>query len=166
MAWGTCGTSWLRGARSGWYNPDFTSEDGAPSSSEGLSAALVGTSLQMGFGLEDVPTNTVEMPTRLQRSAVQTFSSVIVIVDANRIGDLNFGQLGDYIGMVALAEINLDVDVGSVPTILRLFRDRAGPPKALSELDKAFLFALYSVNQASAVQASLMKARMVQHVVP
>jgi hypothetical protein len=149
-----------------WYNTDFTSDDGAPSISAGLSAALVGTTLQMGFGLDDVPTNTVQMATRLQRSAVQTFSSVVVIVDANQIGDLNFGQLADYVGMLALAEINLDVDVSTMPTILRLFRDRASPPQALTELDKAFLFALYSVKQASTAQAPLMRASMVQHVAP
>jgi hypothetical protein len=46
-------------------------------------------------------------------------------MDAKQVGNLNFGQLTDYIGVVGLAQINLDKPLGDAPTILKLF----GVPK-------------------------------------
>jgi len=144
-----------------WYNVGFASSDGKPITSDSLAGALVGTSFGLNLLMADVPTNTVRMGTRLQYSAVRSLSSVIVVVDANRVQQLSFGQLVDYVGMVGLAEVNQDAEVGPVPSILRLFRANPDPPQALSPWDQAFLASLYSVDQASVVEQLMMKRSMV-----
>jgi hypothetical protein len=115
-----------------WYNVGFASTDGKPITSDSLAGALVGTAFGMNLQLASIPTNTVSMATRLSYSAVRSLSSVIVVVDANHVQELSFGQLADYVGMVGLAEVNQDAEVGPVPTILRLSsepRSAAGPER-------------------------------------
>src|SRR5215472_10783563 len=143
-----------------WYIVGFSSSDGTPITSESLSAALIGTSLGLNLQNESIPANRVGMPSRLRYTAVRSLSSVIVVVDANRVQGLSIGQLSDYIGMVGLAEVNQDAEVGAVPTILRLFRASPDPPQALTAWDQAFLLSLYGVDQASVVELPMMKSRM------
>ena len=149
-----------------WYNVGFASADGKPITSDLLAGALVGTTLGLGLLMADVPTNSVSMGTRLRYSAVRSLSSVIVVVDANRVQDLTFGQLADYVGMVGLAEVNQDAEVGPVPTILRLFRTSPDPPQALSAWDQAFLASLYGVDQTSVLEQTTMKRSMVSALAP
>jgi hypothetical protein len=149
-----------------WYNIGFASSDGQPITSGSLSAALVGTSFGLNLLNANIPTNTVRMGTRLTYSAVRSLSSVIVVVDANRAQELSVGQLADYVGMVGLAEVNQDAEVGPVPTILRLFRANPDPPQALSAWDQAFLASLYGVDQASVMEQPMMKRRMVSTLAP
>jgi hypothetical protein len=149
-----------------WYNVGFASTDGAPITSDSLAGALVGTSFGLNLLMADVPTNTVRLGTRLSYSAVRSLSSVIVVVDANRVGELNFGQLADYVGMVGLAEVNQDADVGPVPTILSLFRASPDPPQGLSVWDQAFLASLYGVDQSSVLEQPMMKRSMVSTLAP
>lgn len=145
-----------------WYNKGFVSSEGRPIvSSDDLAGALVGSSLGMQLTMANVPTNKINMGSRLTYSAVHSLSSVIVIVDAKRVQALTFGQLADYIGMVGLAEVNQDAAVGTVPTILRLFRASPDPPQRLSAWDEAFLASLYAVDQASVVEQPMMKRQMV-----
>ena len=149
-----------------WYNVGFTSTDGNPITSDSLAGALVGSSFGLNLLMADIPTNTVRMGTRLRYSAVRSLSSVIVIVDANSVRELNFGQLADYIGMVGLAEVNQDAEVGPVPTILRLFRTSPDPPQGLSAWDEAFLGSLYGIDQASVLEQPMMKRSMVSTLAP
>ena len=149
-----------------WYNIGFATADGQPITSGSLSTALVGTSFGLSLLNANIPTNTVRMGTRLTYSAVRSLSSVIVVVDANRVQELSFGQLADYVGMVGLAEVNQDAEVGPVPTILRLFRANPNPPQALSAWDQAFLASLYGVDQASVMEQPMMKRSMVSTLAP
>jgi len=145
-----------------WYNIGFVSSEGRPIvSSDDLAGGLVGSTLGMELMMANVPTNRINMGSRLTYSAVHSLSSVIVIVDAKRVQALTFGQLADYIGMVGLAEVNQDAKVGTVPTILRLFRAESDPPPRLSAWDEAFLASLYAVDQASVVEQPMMKRQMV-----
>jgi hypothetical protein len=149
-----------------WYNIGVVSSEGKPIvSSDDLAGALVGSNLGMNLMMANVPTNKISMGSRLTYSAVHSLSSVIVIVDANRVQALTFGQLADYIGMVGLAEVNQDAEVGTVPTILRLFRP-PDPPQRLSAWDEAFLASLYAVDQASVVEQPMMKRQMVSSLAP
>jgi hypothetical protein len=116
--------------------------------------------------MANVPTVQVSTGTRLRHSAVRSLSSVIVVVDANRIQGLNVGQLADYVGMVGLAEVHQDAEVGPVPTILRLFRASPDPPQGLSAWDQAFLASLYGAEQASVMEESRMKRSMVSTLAP
>jgi len=57
--------------------------------------------------------------------------------------------------MVSFTQINLDADVSTAPTILRLFSTSAaagGMPVGLSSWDRGFLKGLYHTDQASRTQ--------------
>jgi len=149
-----------------WYNTDFVSSEGVALSANVVAAALGGTGLGMQLMMANIPTTTVATGTRLRQSAVQSVSSVIVVVDANRVQNLQLGQLADYVGMVGLAEVNLDADVGSAPSIMKLFRDVPDPPQGLSSFDQAFLSSLYRAEQASGMQISTMETIMLESISP
>jgi len=146
-----------------WYNAELGSSEGRQVIS---SDALAGGPLGLSLGTAKVPVNTVSTGSRLIYSAVRSLSSVIVIVDVNRVHGLNFSQLADYVGMVGLAEVNQDANMGPVPTILRLFRPAPDPPQGLSPWDEAFLASLYGVDQTSVMEQSTMKRQMVSTLAP
>jgi len=100
-------------------------------------------------------------------NAVRAFSSVIVAFDSSRTKDINLNQLADYAAMVGLAEIQLDADAGSAPTILRLFSasDEA-KPTGLSTWDTALLKALYRTGQDYKLQRSAITQSMVHDIAP
>jgi hypothetical protein len=106
----------------------------------------------------------VHSSSRLTFSAVQSLTSVIIVVDTSRTRDINLGQLADYVAMAGLAEIRVDADLGGTPTILRLFHDSKEPPQALSPWDQAFLYSLYNTSQASTLQASTITLDMVKQI--
>jgi hypothetical protein len=100
-------------------------------------------------------------------NSVRDFSSVIVAIDSGRTKGTNLKKLADYAAMVGLAEIQLDADIGEVPTILRLFSasDEA-KPTGLSDWDGAFLKALYNTSQETKLQRSAITQSMVHHLAP
>ena len=61
--------------------------------------------------------------TRLRYSAVNSISSVYIVVDMNRMKGITTIQLADYVAMIGLADVRPGADPGMAPTILRLFRD-------------------------------------------
>jgi len=63
----------------------------------------------------------------------EDISSVIVVVDTSATGVATFGQFADYVAMVGLAQIDLDADFRSSPTILRSFA-KSGSESAPSRL--------------------------------
>jgi hypothetical protein len=101
---------------------------------------------------------------RLERAAVTDLASVIMVVDTNRLQGLKVGQVADYVAMAGLAKLDLDADVTSAPTILRLFAatPAAAAPEALTPWDEAFLKALYHTRQHSPAQRSMITRTMVR----
>jgi hypothetical protein len=98
---------------------------------------------------------------RLKWDAVRVIYSVVIVVDKREIEDLELGALTDYIAMVSLAQIRRDPDLGTAPTILRLFDQSDAPlPQALSTWDRAFLKSLYDTNASSVAHLSEIKRRM------
>jgi len=105
-----------------------------------------------------------ELGTRLRYNAVQTLTSVIVVVDSNRVSGIDIGQLADYIAMAGFAQIHLDADTGTAPTILSLFRPSDQRPQGLSPWDESFLHSVYTTNQASVMQESAIKRGMFEQI--
>jgi len=103
---------------------------------------------------------------RLNASLVtKDILSVIVVVDATKVRELNFGQLSDYVGMVGLAQIDLDKDLGDAPTILSLFKRSAeSRPIEMSAWDRALLHALYSTPQRNKMQLSEMQTAALEDI--
>ncbi len=139
-----------------WYNAVISPADGG---------ALVGGLLDVnaGSGLTDVPTNHIpnSLGSRIRYTVVRNTATAIVIIDAKAIRALNIGQLVDYVTMVALLELDLDKDVGEVPSILTLFRNASAAPSEMTPWDKALLRALYTTPQGTRVQVSQMETAMI-----
>ena len=141
------------------YNAALRSSDGA---NRDLGALYV-AGWRLDFSLNSCTAAGVA-GTRLSYGAVQALSSVIIVVDSARIAHLNIGQLADYVSMVGLAEIRLDGDTGTAPSVLGLFRQSDSPPQGLSLWDRSFLDGLYNTDQASVLQVSALKTRMFQQI--
>jgi hypothetical protein len=80
----------------------------------------------------------------LQFSELSDLTSVIVVVDFNRVMGLDLRQVADYIALTGLTELKPDADIGEVPSILRLFTtSEDARPQGLTAWDKAFIKGLY-----------------------
>jgi hypothetical protein len=89
------------------------------------------------------------------------FYSIVVIIDTNRTEHTRLDQLADYLVMAGLTNVDLDSDLGSAPSILRLFASSGeNQPSGLSGWDAAFLKALYQSNQTSRTQRSEITERV------
>jgi hypothetical protein len=103
---------------------------------------------------------------RLKFDDIRAIRTAIVVVDANQVSSVNFGQLADYIAMVGLAEVNLDQDHGDAPTILSVFANQGRTPEGLSSWDQAFLRALYTTHLEDRMQTSEMTTVMTKTLAP
>ena len=141
-----------------WYNTELVCGDGGgtPRMQRGANGDLAIQESSSGCHIKD---------TRLQSNYVDTFSSVIVIVDADLIKDIRLGQLTDYVAIVGLAKMDVDANVADAPTILRLFADSADlAPPNMTTWDSAFLKALYRTPQRSRFQSSMIANRVMHDV--
>ncbi len=138
-----------------WYSADTRGADG-----NFIIGLMDATSLRAHPNNENVVNVRPSfLGSRLTVSAKRTIWSVIVVVDAKQVGSLNFGQLTDYIGVIGLAQINLDKPLGNAPTILKLFgAPEDARPAEMTVWDKALLHGLYSTNPTDRVQTSQIQA--------
>jgi hypothetical protein len=135
-----------------WYN----SVPADPDSGAAI-GPLLAQSVGVGQGPQTYPMNLQHGRTasRLTHGGVRAIASAIVVVDAQQVASLDFGQLADYVGMVSLAQINLDRDPGGAPSILSLFQRAAvSPPVGLTVWDEALLHAVYNSRQTDRQQLS------------
>jgi hypothetical protein len=150
-----------------WYNADLGTADGLPlTAHDGSDSGSVAMGPTMGGGpLQGVPANDHALGFRLKHDEVRGLSSVIVLIDSRRARGVSFGQLADYVGLIGLAELRLDANVGEAPTILRLFSTSGkAPPPGLSPWDQYFLKALYHTEQSDVMQLSEIKISIVRDV--
>lgn len=146
-----------------WYNREFGSAAGAPVDGD--------TSMEgIGFnGASGVTVNKFPDDTRLRHNDVLLFSSVIIVVDASQVMGLQFGQLADYLAMLALTEIDPAALLGTAPTVLQLFAARTAgetPPPGLTSWDTSFLKALYTTPQDAVLQRGIIASQMVRALAP
>jgi hypothetical protein len=99
-----------------------------------------------------VPSDNQAESSPFVRNAVLGFYSVFAIVDPNSPARATLDQLTDYIALGGLSNVDLDADIGSAPSILRLFASSPTPPAGLSPWDAAFIKALYQSDQTSRSQ--------------
>ena len=106
------------------------------------------------------PQSRVSAPSRLNDDTEDVMARVFIIVDVDHLNGASLQQLGDYVTMVAMAQVDPDADTGRFDTILNLFDDPAVAPTALTGWDRAYLEGLYDrrsqtyrVNQRAQVQA-------------
>lgn len=76
------------------------------------------------------------------RPITDVLSKVIIIVDANKLEGTALPQLGDYIALVSLLQVDPDGDTRGFPTILNLFDDPT-VISGFSDWDRSYLASLY-----------------------
>lgn len=102
-------------------------------------------------------------------SVTEDFTSVVVVVNDAETGQATFGQLADYVGMVALARVDLSADFAGADSILRLFATSDSvtpPPSRLTEWDQSFLKTLYGVDISIQRPRKLISTTMIRGLAP
>ena len=90
------------------------------------------------------PMSRVPVASRIQSSVEDLLIRSFVIIDVDRLDGVSLEQLGDYVAMVALVQVNPEADTGRYETILNLFEDPAGV-SGLSGWDRAYMEGIYAV---------------------
>lgn len=109
---------------------------------------------------EYAPNTVVHAASRLNDQTEDVLKRVFIIVDVDQLNGASLQQLGDYVAMVAMAQVDPDADTARFDTILNLFDDPATGPTGLTGWDRAYLDGLYDpnsethrINQRAQVQA-------------
>ena len=126
-----------------------------PGQINGIGAQAGGTSAQ-----DYAPQTRISSPSRINDQTEDVLKRVFIIVDVDRLNGASLEQLGDYVAMVAMAQVDPDADTGHFDTILNLFENPATAPTGLTGWDRAYLDGLYDpasethrINQRAQVQA-------------
>lgn len=129
--------------------PGWVAGSGAAPAGEGFSSVQ-----------DYAPRTAVNAPSRLNTQYVDVLKRVFIIVDVDRLNGASVEQLGDYLAMVAMAQVDPEGDTSHFDTILNLFDDPATAPAGLTGWDRAYLAGLYAngsethrINQRAQVQA-------------
>ena len=92
------------------------------------------------------PTVNVAGPSRIHNGTRDDLLYAIIIVDATQIKGTTWQQLGDYLAVISLCQIDPQTNPGSFDSILNLFTN----PRAYSGLtdwDRSYVRALYEFDQ-------------------
>lgn len=140
-----------------WWNVSQPTDADTGQSAVRLPGQCNGSCTGAGSADQYAPNTQVRGAARLSSQYRQDLKRTFVIVDVDRLGDVTLEQLGDYIAMVALAQIDPDADTSRFETILNLFDEPSGVT-GLSGWDQAYLEGLYGaswyrINQGSQVRA-------------
>jgi hypothetical protein len=142
-----------------WYNWDFEGEGSALATAASISGTGAPSAATTGYKTARLPNS------RLSYSGFKAINTAIIAVDLPRMNGVNMAQLADYVAMVGLAEITLDGEIGTMPSVLRLFSGTGGAPtEGMSSWDQALLKALYASRSTSVVQASSMETQMLDSI--
>jgi hypothetical protein len=85
-------------------------------------------------------------PSRIHSGIVDALQRVIVIVDSTKLAGTTWQQLGDYLAVVSLAQVDLETNPAGFDTILNLFTNPAAY-SGLTDWDRTYMQALYRFDQ-------------------
>lgn len=80
---------------------------------------------------------------RINSQIVDQLYKSIIVVDIDAVSGLTTAQLGDYLSLVSLSQVDPEADTGAFDTVLNLFENRQGVV-GLTEWDRSYLSALYN----------------------
>jgi hypothetical protein len=92
------------------------------------------------------PRIAVAGPSRIHSGVVDALQYVIIVVDATKLSGTTWQQLGDYLAVVSLAQINPRTDPTSFDTILNVFSNPTAY-SGLTDWDRSYVQALYAIDQ-------------------
>lgn len=104
-------------------------------------------------GESSPPLISVFAASRLNTPIRDDIKRAMVIVDVDRLGEVNLAQLADYLAFVSLAQVDPEAEVGAYDTILNLFHDPSGVD-GLSQWDLSYLTTLYRVQDTPVLRAN------------
>lgn len=93
-----------------------------------------------------IPVIAVAGPSRIHGGIRDDLSRVLIIVDATQLTGTTWQQIGDYLAVISLAQINPKADPSAFDSILNLFTNPAAY-SGLTDWDRTYLRALYSMDQ-------------------
>ena len=92
------------------------------------------------------PVIAVDGPSRIHSGIRDDMYRVIIVVDGTRMHGKTWQQIGDYLAVVSLAQIDPKADPSEFDSILNLFTN-PGAYSGLTDWDLIYMHALYSINQ-------------------
>jgi len=95
---------------------------------------------------ESAPVVNVAGPSRIHSGVRDDMYYVMIVVDATWLRGTTWQQLGDYLAVVALAQIDLNADLRAFDSILNLFENPLAY-SGLTDWDLSYMRALYSFDQ-------------------
>jgi hypothetical protein len=95
---------------------------------------------------QDAPWVGVAGPSRIHSGIRDALQSVVIIVDSTKLHGTTWQQLGDYLAVVSLAQVDLDANPASFDSILNLFTNPAAY-SGLTDWDRTYVRALYEFDQ-------------------
>jgi hypothetical protein len=103
-----------------------------------------------GGGFNGAQVARVNNASRLGATTHQEFNRIIAIVDTSKTNGVSFSAVADYIAMIALTQVQADVDAGGYDSILNVFDGPVGgepPMMGWTAWDSAFVNGLYAVSK-------------------
>jgi hypothetical protein len=113
----------------------------------------------------DPPPRVAATGSLLMVGATWSLERVFVVIDKAWLRGVTRGQLADYVGMVALADLKPGAKLGDAATVLKLFDGTPQQaPTGLTDWDQAFLKSLYATDQKMKLQRSQIAHQMVRDI--
>lgn len=111
------------------------------------------------------PARTVTSASHIQSSIEDVMARAFVVIDVDRLNGVTLQQLGDYVAMVALVQVDPKADTRRYETILNLFDDPQGVD-GLSGWDRAYMEGIYAsrpgrvnpMHQVQSITAAILSA--------
>jgi hypothetical protein len=101
--------------------------------------------LELANGLGP-PVIGVAGPSRIHSGIIDALQRVVIIVDSTKLAGTTWQQLGDYLAVVSLAQVDLDANPAAFDSILNLFSNPAAY-SGLTDWDRTYMQALYRFDQ-------------------
>lgn len=108
------------------------------------------------------PAIAMNTASRLNTQIVDHIYKSIIIVDMDAVAGLNTTQLGDYLSMIALTQVDPEAQTGAFDTVLNLF-DNPDGVSGLTDWDRSYMEAMYgspSIRLSVGAQAGAVAAIM------
>ena len=93
------------------------------------------------------PIINVAGPSRIHSGVEDRLERVIIIADGTQLAGTTWEEIGDYLAVVSLAQINPNTDPATFDSILNLFSNPAAY-SGLTDWDRSYVRALYEINTA------------------
>jgi hypothetical protein len=113
------------------------------------------------FASNGPPTNQSSIASRIRATTREEMAQSTILMDRDLLGGLTLGQLDDYVAFVALTTPDMMADYTGTDSILSVLpaQTKGEAPRALTDLDRDYLAALYSTPADESPEAQVADIR-------